>query len=126
MGGRAYEVLELTRENQTTRNVICSCDPVLEAEIRFVVRKEMVRNLGDLQRRTRLSLGPCQGTQCLMMASQILSEELGWTTDQAFAEVRKALEKRWKAKVPLLEGTGLQQEELLGRTYFNVGGLNNF
>ena len=59
-----------------------------------------------------------------MMAAQILGEELGWSTDRVFSEVRQSLELRWQEKLPVLEGTGLQQEELLAQTYFGVGGMD--
>ncbi|MDX1386843.1 MAG: glycerol-3-phosphate dehydrogenase/oxidase, partial [bacterium] len=60
-GGRAYEVLDLSRDAPRYRNITCSCDPILEAELRYALRKEKAKSLEDLRRRTRLSLGPCQG-----------------------------------------------------------------
>ncbi len=120
-GGRAYDVLELTRKNPAYRNVLCACDPVLEAELRFVIRHEWARTLEDLKRRTRLSLGPCQGTRCFMMGAQVLAEELGQTPEQVYQEVGNSLEKRWGEKVPAMGGVGLQEEELLFQTYVGLG-----
>src|SRR5262245_14562698 len=61
-GCRAQEVMKLAPSHLNQRNIICDCEPVLEAEIRYAVRHEWARTLADLQRRTRLTLGPCQGT----------------------------------------------------------------
>jgi glycerol-3-phosphate dehydrogenase len=41
------------------RNVACACEPVLEAEVRHVVRGELARTVDDVARRTRLGLGAC-------------------------------------------------------------------
>jgi glycerol-3-phosphate dehydrogenase len=116
-GGRAYEVLELTREKSSFRNMICSCDPVTEAELRFAVRFEGARTLEDLKRRTRATLGPCQGMRCFLGAAQVLGEELGLKPKQIWEQVRLSQEKRWKEKVPVLRGIGVQQEELMAQLY---------
>jgi glycerol-3-phosphate dehydrogenase len=123
-GGRAYEILEMTRSETSLRNVMCQCDPVLEAELRYVIRNEWARSLEDLKRRTRLSLGPCQGTRCFMMAAQVLGEELSWKSDQVYHEVKRSMELRWKEKLPVMDGIGLQQEELMAHIYCNVGNLD--
>src|SRR5690606_37005989 len=38
--------------------VVCPCEPVLECEVRYVLREEGARTLDDVCRRTRLGLGP--------------------------------------------------------------------
>jgi glycerol-3-phosphate dehydrogenase len=96
----------------------------LEAELRYVIRNEWARSLEDLKRRTRLSLGPCQGTRCFMMAAQVLGEELSWKSDQVYHEVKRSMELRWKEKLPVMDGIGLQQEELMAHIYCNVGNLD--
>lgn len=119
-GSRAYEVLELTREKPQNRNVLCECDPVLAAEARYVIRKEKVKTLEDMIRRTRLSLGPCQGTSCFHLAAQILGEELGYTVSRVFSQYARSLQKRWEQKRHILKGVALQQEELLVQTALNL------
>lgn len=116
-GGRAYEVLQLTRENSSYRNLICACDPVTEAEIRFAVRFEGARTLEDLKRRTRTTLGPCQGMRCFLGAAQILGEELGLSPQKVWHQVRLSQNKRWREKIPALGGVGIQQEELMAQLY---------
>jgi glycerol-3-phosphate dehydrogenase len=116
-GGRAYDLLELTREKSSFRNMICSCDPVTEAELRFVIRHEGARTLEDLKRRTRATLGPCQGMRCFLGAAQILGEELQLTPKQIWEQVNFSQGRRWEEKVPLLGGIGLQQEELMTQLY---------
>ena len=116
-GVRAYEVLELTREKSSFRNIVCSCDPVTEAELRFAVRHEGARTLEDLKRRTRATVGPCQGMGCFLGAAQVLGEELGLKPKQIWEQVDRSREKRWRDTVPVLSGVGLQQEELTAQLY---------
>jgi glycerol-3-phosphate dehydrogenase len=123
-GCRAPEVMKLAPSHPNQRNVICDCEPVLEAEIRYAIRHEWARTLADLQRRTRLTLGPCQGTRCLFLAAQILGEELGYTPREVFAAANEFLNQKWSQKIPILDGAQLQQEELNQAIHFNVGCLD--
>lgn len=122
-GSRAVRILEQTRERPAMGNLICQCEPVLECEIRHAVRHEWARTLGDLRRRTRFSIGPCEGTRCFMMGAQILGEELGWSAKETFEQLKAFMTKSWKGRAPILDGVSLQQEELCSATYYNVGNL---
>ncbi len=123
-GSRAYEVLEPLRREVSKASVICQCDPVMECELRHAVRAEWARTLDDLRRRSRFSVGPCQGTRCIMMGAQVLAEELGWNPSTLYRNVNQFLENRWGEKVPILKGDSIQQEELCASTYYNVGNLD--
>ncbi|HKY62001.1 MAG TPA: glycerol-3-phosphate dehydrogenase C-terminal domain-containing protein, partial [bacterium] len=123
-GARAVRILEQARERPTMGNLICQCEPVLECELRYAVRHEWARTLGDLRRRTRFSIGPCEGTRCFMMGAQILGEELGWSAKETFEQLKAFMAKSWKGRAPVLDGVSLQQEELCAATYYNVGCLN--
>ncbi len=123
-GSRAYAVLELTRGRTTARNAICACDPVLECELRFAVRNEWARTLDDLRRRTRFSVGPCQGTRCFLLGAQILGEEMDLSPREVLRQTGEILQQRWAEKAPILDGTSVQQEELCSSIYYNVGCLD--
>jgi glycerol-3-phosphate dehydrogenase len=123
-GSHAREVLELTQDQVTLKNAICACDPVLECELRYAIRYEWARTLDDLKRRTRFSLGPCQGTRCFLLGAQVLGDELGLSPQEVFRQTQEILEKRWAEKLPILEATSIQQEELCASAYYNVGCLD--
>ena len=74
-GTIALDILE--RSAQSERDVICPCEPVLEAEVRHAIRDEMARTVDDVARRTRLGLGACGGMRCAARCGQILAEERG-------------------------------------------------
>jgi len=122
-GARAIRILEMVKERATLGNILCQCEPVLECELRHAVRHEWARTLGDLRRRTRYTIGPCEGTRCFMMGAQILGEELNLSPSEVFAQLKAFMEKSWRGRAPILDGVSLQQEELCAATYFNVGNL---
>src|SRR5262249_23414968 len=52
-GSRAVRVLERIRERPSEAVVTCSCEPVIEAEIRYAVEHEWAKTVDDVARRTR-------------------------------------------------------------------------
>jgi glycerol-3-phosphate dehydrogenase len=74
-GARAERIAERIREKPLEASVVCSCEPVVEAEIRYVVRHEMAATVDDVARRTRLGLGACGGMRCAARCGQIVAAE---------------------------------------------------
>ncbi len=74
-GSRAERIAERIREKPTEATVVCPCEPVLEAEIRYVAAHEMAASVDDVARRTRLGLGACGGMRCAARCGQIVAEE---------------------------------------------------
>ncbi len=93
-GSLASEVLELMKQKPQYRRVICECEPVIEAEIRWAIRSEMAYTIGDITRRTRLGDGPCQGRDCVFSAGVILGEELGMSEADVMTEIKAWHDKR--------------------------------
>ena len=59
-------------------NIICRCETVTEAEIRYAIRRPVgARSIDGVKRRTRAGMGRCQGGFCLPRVASIISEELG-------------------------------------------------
>ena len=73
-GGRALRVIERIKREPREARVVCSCEPVLEAEVRYVVENELARNVDDVSRRTRLGLGACGGMRCAAACGQIVAQ----------------------------------------------------
>jgi glycerol-3-phosphate dehydrogenase len=73
-GGRALRVVERIARNPREARVVCSCEPVLEAEIRYVIEHELARTVADVSRRTRLGLGACGGMRCAASCGQIVAQ----------------------------------------------------
>jgi glycerol-3-phosphate dehydrogenase len=74
-GSRALRIAEQVRERPREAATVCACEPVLEAEVRYVVRNEWARSVSDVSRRTRLGLGACGGMRCAARCGQIVAQE---------------------------------------------------
>lgn len=58
--------------------IVCRCEQVTEAEIRYAIRRPVgARSLDGVKRRTRAGMGRCQGGFCSARVMQILHEEMG-------------------------------------------------
>jgi glycerol-3-phosphate dehydrogenase len=125
-GNRAERVLALIDKDRRNANVLCLCEPVTEAEVRYAIRNEFAVSVLDIKRRTRLGCGPCQGMRCALRAGEILGEELKLNSDEIFASMKEFIQERWKGKRPILNGIQAGQEELTQALYRNVLGLERY
>jgi len=123
-GTEMVKVLELTKEHPEWKTTICTCEPIIEAELRYAIREEFPQTLNDLRRRLRLGTGPCQGTFCTYKAASILSEELDLGGDDFLVDILDFRSERWKGIRPSMRGEQLAQEELVQGMYACVGNLD--
>ena len=123
-GTEIERILEMTEEFPAWRTAVCTCEPVLEAEIRYSIREEFPHTLNDLRRRVRLGTGTCQGTFCTYKAAGILAEELGLEGDDFLVDILDFRAERWKGIRPVIRGGQLAQEELAQGIYSCVGNLD--
>jgi glycerol-3-phosphate dehydrogenase len=121
--GSAYSKVLGQEPKKTATSIVCQCESVTEAEIRYVVRHEWARTLDDVRRRTRLGCGPCQGQRCTLTAACILGEELHLTPDKLGAVAMDFLQERWKGRYPILTGFQLAQEEINQASHFLTASL---
>ena len=98
------------------KQLVCECENVTLAEIRYAVAELGVRNLGDLRRRTRMGMGTCQGTLCIRKAAKALAEALG---DPSLAPGLAAeyLDERWKGMCAVGWGDTIREMEFMQRVY---------
>ncbi len=111
-GTRALEIRELMRALPRGGDIVCTCEAVTEAEIRYVIRKEFVRTVGDLVRRTRLGLGPCGGLRCVARAGLILADELRMSPRQGLAQAMSFLKRQARARAVGLGNAQARQEAI--------------
>ncbi|MFW9956811.1 MAG: FAD-dependent oxidoreductase [Candidatus Odinarchaeota archaeon] len=123
-GTEMLKVLELTKEYPEWKTTICTCEPVIEAEIRYAIREEFPQTLNDLRRRLRLGTGPCQGTFCTFKAAAILSDELDLGGDDFLVDILDFRAERWKGIRQSMRGEQLAQEELTLGMYTCVANLD--
>jgi glycerol-3-phosphate dehydrogenase len=92
--------------------VICDCEPVLEAEVRHVIRHEWARSVDDVSRRTRLGTGACGGMRCALSCGRLLAEERGMSPEQGRDSAARFLRAAFRRRLPVLAGEQARQEAL--------------
>ncbi len=73
-GTRAERVIEQMQKDPRQAQIICPCEPVTVAEVRYAVEHEWARTVDDVSRRTRLGLGACGGMRCAGRCGAIVAE----------------------------------------------------
>ena len=111
-GSVALTILERTARRPAEKDMTCVCEPVLEAEVRHVVREEMARTVDDVARRTRLGYGACGGMRCAARCGQIVAEERGLPPHQAFELARDFVERQAMTRVVAMGPEQARQEAL--------------
>ena len=72
------ERAEAYAQNPEYGRIVCRCEQVTDAEVRYAIRRPCgARSVDGVKRRTRAGMGRCQGGFCSTRVAQILSEELG-------------------------------------------------
>ena len=96
--------------------LVCECENVTLAEIKYAVSELGVRTLSDLRRRTRIGMGTCQGTFCIRKAARALAIALG---DPSLEQQLAAdyLDERWKGLCPVGWGDTIREMEFMQRVY---------
>jgi glycerol-3-phosphate dehydrogenase len=111
-GARALRVLERAARRPSELDVVCPCEPVLEAEVRHAVTAEMASTIDDVARRTRLGLGACGGMRCAARCGQIVAEELSLSPADGHAMALDFLERQARTRMVALGPAQAQQEAL--------------
>ena len=122
-GARAHEVLALMRERPEWCRIVDRGDPVTEAELRHVIRHEVVRTLEDCRRRVRLGCGPDQGMKGALLAAHIFAEESGHSPADVPDIALHYQALRFRSRSAALSGPQLQQEALGKAWMLEAAGL---
>jgi glycerol-3-phosphate dehydrogenase len=111
-GSRAYRIAERVAREPREARVVCQCEPVTEAEIRYVVRHEHAHTVGDVARRTRLGFGVCGGMRCVCRAAAIVAAERGRPAMAGMQDALRFLHRQARTRVVGLGPDQARQEAL--------------
>jgi glycerol-3-phosphate dehydrogenase len=111
-GARSLRVLERMQRNPREAAVVCPCEPVTEAEIRYVVEHEFAATVDDVSRRTRLGLGSCGGMRCALRCGRIVADARGLSPDQGTKLSLSFLNGARRRRLPALSPDQARQEAL--------------
>ena len=74
---------ELIKINPAYGNMICKCELITEGEIIDSIKRPLgARTIDGVKRRTRATMGGCQGVGCLIPIAKILKRELNCNYDE--------------------------------------------
>jgi glycerol-3-phosphate dehydrogenase len=111
-GSRALRIEERVRQRPREARSVCSCEPVIEAEVRYAVRHELARTVADVSRRTRLGLGACGGMRCAARCGQIVAEERELPPREGMRQALSFLIQKAQTRAVALGPEQAQQEAL--------------
>lgn len=115
-GTRAAKIESDLKHNQLN-TVVCECEQVTWAEIESVIPEDGHFHLGDIRRRTRLGMGPCQGTFCNHRATGMAVERGIASPEEANRALREALFERKKGINVVATGETAKQLQLMNAIY---------
>jgi glycerol-3-phosphate dehydrogenase len=82
---RPYQCPDRIGANPEYGRIVCFCEKVSEQEIRDALASPIpARSLGALKRRTRATMGRCQGFNCLPAVLKALAAAHGLTLREYF------------------------------------------
>jgi glycerol-3-phosphate dehydrogenase len=111
-GSRSLRILERMQRTPREAAVVCACEPVTEAEVRYVVENEWAHSVEDVARRTRLGLGACGGMRCAARCGRIVAEMTGQSPEAGLRMSVEFLDTALRRRLPALGPEQARQEAL--------------
>lgn len=121
-GTRAEPMLENERLDCS---LVCECEAVTTAEVRYAADNLKINNLVDLRRRTRVGMGTCQAELCACRAAGLMARFNVATPRQSTLQLASFMEERWKGIQPIAWGEAMREAEFTGWIYYSLLGLND-
>ncbi|HAP50960.1 MAG TPA: anaerobic glycerol-3-phosphate dehydrogenase subunit A [Porphyromonadaceae bacterium] len=115
---------EIKADQPSERALVCECEGVSVAEVRYAVEKLHVHNLVNLRRRTRVGMGTCQGKLCACRAASLLGRYEG-DPERAKQQLAGFLDERWKGVKPVAWGSTLREAQLTATIYQGLCGIDH-
>lgn len=124
VGSDLGNIINNIEKEKSHNELVCECEMVSIAEIKYAAKDGSSRNLGDIRLRTRLGMGTCQGTFCSMRAIAALEKETTNIPVTPKENVKAFLQERWNGLRPVLWGSQLEEIELTRAIYLSILNFN--
>lgn len=112
----------IVSENDIDKSIVCECEEVSVAEVRYAIENLDIHNLIDLRRRTRVGMGTCQGELCACRAAGLIAKA-GSCAAKAKADTAAFIDERWRGMFPVCWGDTLRENEYAEWVYAGVCGI---
>jgi glycerol-3-phosphate dehydrogenase len=110
----------LSKRLADMKNIVCECELVNRNEVQRIINETGTRNVGDIQHRTRLGMGPCQGGFCTFRALGIMNDMSVISPEQSMEMLRGFLQRRFRGIRYALWGDQLREEQLVEYIYLGI------
>ena len=124
MGRHGDRVEKISFSNPADAALVCECERVSVAEIKYAIESLDATTLVDLRRRTRLGMGTCQGHICAVRAAGLLGKASG-DSKAALSDVASFVNERWRGVRPIAWGDSLVEAQFTQWFYEGVCGLGD-
>ncbi len=112
-GSRINKIISMIENDTQSREIICKCENITEAEVKYAIEYEFAKTISDIRRRTRLGMGSCQGGGCTLKAARILKNEFNFSVEKEELEATNFLQKRYNGVYSTAKSSfSIQQLEL--------------
>ncbi|VEI13673.1 anaerobic glycerol-3-phosphate dehydrogenase subunit GlpA [Trueperella bialowiezensis] len=119
---RTHKITDRLKEAEEHRHddpILCECELLRRSVFEQQLEAQPEANLDDLRRRTRLGMGPCQGTFCGMRTAGVMHEKKAATitdpqanADRTSAMLRLFVKNRFSGLESLMYGEQLREAAL--------------
>ncbi len=115
----------LSKRLKNIDNIVCECELVDRDHVEKIVNSLGTQYIGDIQHRTRLGMGPCQGGFCTYRALGIMLETGRMSPEESIRTLRQFLQRRFRGIRPALWGDQLREEQLVESIYLGILGMGH-
>jgi glycerol-3-phosphate dehydrogenase len=123
-GARTKALLEETKKYPTQSRLVCECEGVVEAEVRYTVKNEWARSVDDVSRRTRLGQGTCGGMRCAVDCGRIVASERGQTAAEGLSSASDFLSQALRKRLPAVGAEQSRMEALSAAHLYAQAGIS--
>lgn len=110
----------LSKRLKKMDNIVCECELVDRDSVENAINNLGIQYIGDIQHRTRLGMGPCQGGFCTYRALGIMQETGRLTPTESIQILKGFLQRRFRGIRPALWGDQLREEQLVESIYLGI------
>lgn len=115
--GLRAKSIEETMKKEKVNTPICECEQVTWAEAESVIPENEGFNIEGIRRRTRLGMGPCQGTFCNFRMAAVAVEKGITSAKEASRELYHSVMERKKGMGVVATGETAKQLQMMEAIY---------
>jgi glycerol-3-phosphate dehydrogenase len=115
----------LSKRLKGLNDIVCECELVSRSDVEHAINNLGIQYVGDIQHRTRLGMGPCQGGFCTYRALGIMQELGRVSPEESLKILKEFLQRRFRGIRPALWGDQLREEQLVESIYLGILNMGN-